>query len=92
MSVRDSGDARPECPKCENYMVWDPTASHKTHPFKSFITTHVDGTPKEITSLHELRQVERRYGVNFPAYSGSRMGVVENYHNWTDDRGKTHRG
>jgi putative FmdB family regulatory protein len=93
MTVSAMEKSNPECPGCGDLMVWDPSGSYRTHPFKSFITHHVNGKPMEIGSLHELRNVEKRYGVNFPAYSGSRLGLIENYHNWTDGKtGKTYRG
>jgi hypothetical protein len=54
---------------------------------------HIDGRPMEIGSLHELRQIEKRHGVNFPVYGGSMLNVdVENHKNYVDESGVTHRG
>jgi hypothetical protein len=42
---------------------------------------------------HELRQIEKRHGVNFPVYGGSMLNVdVENHKNYVDESGVTHRG
>ena len=54
-------------PECEEHgpmaHVWE---SHRYRPFPSFTTTHVDGKPMEITSLHQIRRLEKeREGSKF---------------------------
>lgn len=48
----------PEC--CSKVMEihWAPR-SYK--PFPSFTTTNIDGTPREINSLHEIRKLEKQH-------------------------------
>jgi len=47
-------------PECEEHgpmqYVWE---LNKTRPFPAFTTTHVDGKPLEITSLHQIRKLEK---------------------------------
>lgn len=82
-----------DCPQCGMQTIWDVSQNLKNRPFKAFTTTHIDGKPMEIGSLHELRQIEKRHGVNFPVYGGSMLSVdVENHKNYVDESGITHRG
>lgn len=48
----------PVCDCGEMVEVWEP---RKHKPFPAFVTTHIDGKPREITSLHEIRQLEKAH-------------------------------
>lgn len=67
-------------PECAEHgpmdYVWEP---RKHKPFPAFTTTHVDGKPMEITSLHQIRKLEKeREGRKFcwePGSYDSRYGA-----------------
>ena len=71
---------------------WRGFSHQRRKPFVEFTTKHVNGEPMTISSLAQLRQVERQYGVNFPAYGGSLMpeqrGIPQTV--WEDDAGQIH--
>lgn len=46
-----------------------------------FETSHINGRPMQIESLHHLRQVERQYGVVLTAFSNNKS-------NWNDSVGR----
>lgn len=80
----------PDCCGRPMSIVWHGWRGKR--PFQPFTTKHVNGKPMEITSLAQLRQVERQYGVNFPAYGGTMMpecqGIPQTH--WEDDDGHYH--
>lgn len=79
---------------CGQRMLYDWTHSVRHRPFRPFTTKHVNGSPMEITSLSQLRRIEKQFNVNFPAYGGTMMpdvdmGMPESH--WVDDAGHTHK-
>ena len=83
--------APPDCCNKPMDIAW--AGFYSKRPFKEFTTRNVNGEPMTITSLAQLRQVEKQYGVNFPAYGGSMMadqrGLPQTH--WEDDQGNYHR-
>jgi hypothetical protein len=61
------------CRVCDN----PPTRPSNTFPFT---TTHFNGQPTEVTSLHQLRKLEREYGVHCAAYANDEKNNVESPH------------
>lgn len=60
----------PICSFCGNDRFLAPSRIHTSHCGAfPFTTTNVDGKPMTITSMHQLSQVERDYGVAFSAFN-----------------------
>lgn len=85
-------EVKVRCGVCDLPLSLLPTTSTKRMPFKAFTTTHVTGSPMEISSITQLRKVEKDHKVNFPAFGGSMLGDsgMKETH-WVDEGGKTHR-
>ena len=75
-------------------MDYDWSRHAPDRPFKEFTTVHVTGEPMTISSLAQLRAVERQHGVNFPAFGDTSLDKKYQMHSettWIDREGKTRR-
>lgn len=68
----------PNCEKCGVQFHLAPSRLNtlNTTVFP-FTTTHVDGKPMTIESLHQLRKVENDYGVVFSAFSKNNINDLD---------------
>jgi hypothetical protein len=94
--VDEQDEKWPDC--CGVRMDYHWQALRHTKPFAEFDCPHVLGPNREplrITSLQQLRRVERDYGVNFPAYGSSMLKNADtgwdSETTWLDDEGHMHR-